>query len=81
MKYIYQAYIAVTQFVLSDKSIKQSVFFGLMAVVLLLVSYFTPNHAVGTISGIISGLAFGIFLIKMQPVINYFKKKQLNAAN
>jgi len=81
MKHIYQLHFKVTQYVLNTKSIYQSLFFGLITLLFLIISFLVSNHTAETWSGILGGLAFGIFLIKMQPIVDYFKRNSQKSIN
>lgn len=73
MNNIYLQYLRLKDFILDNTSIRQRLFFGVLTVILLVIYFVAGNHAVKVWAGVCSGLSFGIFLIKFQPVINYLK--------
>ena len=81
MNNIYLQYLKLKSFVLDNTNIKHSIFFGVLCVLLFAVSSTVANRTVVIVSGILAGFAFGIFLIKLQPIINYFKGQQVKSIN
>jgi hypothetical protein len=47
---------------------------GILAVALFIISALTTNRTVESWGSLLSGFAFGIFLICLPALINYFKK-------
>lgn len=81
MNNIYLQFLKMKSFMLDNTNIKHSVFFGVLSVLLFAVSGVITNRTVDIVSGVLAGFAFGIFLIKLQPIINYFKGQQVKGTN
>ncbi len=81
MNTIYLQYLKLKSFVLDNTNLKQSVFFGVLSVVLFAISGIVTNRTFDIISGLLTGFVFGIFLMKLQPIINYFKGEQVKGTN
>jgi len=73
MNNIYLQYLKLRALILDARDIRSALFFGVMALIPLISSFITANHAVAALTGICSGTSFGIFLIKLHPVTDHLK--------
>ncbi len=75
MKLVYQLQLKINQYILSSKNIYESLLWAALTIALLLMSFLSDNSTIQLVAGIFGGFAFGVFLIKMQPVLDYLKSK------
>jgi len=74
MNYITRQYLKVSQCILTAQSVYLVISIGALAIVLFIISAITSNHTVETWSSLLSGFAFGVFLVCLPVLIAYFKK-------
>jgi hypothetical protein len=74
MNYLSRLYLKVSQRVLTTQGAYVVIFMGILAVALFIISAVTTDHGIETLSSLLSGFAFGIFLICLPALINYFKR-------
>ncbi|HWZ15997.1 MAG TPA: hypothetical protein VNW95_12235 [Mucilaginibacter sp.] len=74
MNYLSRLYLRVSQRVLTTQGAYVVIFMGILAVALFIISAVTRDHTVEIWSSLLSGFAFGMFLICLPALINYFKR-------
>jgi hypothetical protein len=74
MNYLSRLYLRVSQRVLTTQGAYVVIFMGILAVALFIISAVTTNHTIEAWGSLLSGFAFGIFLICLPALINYFKR-------
>jgi len=74
MNYITRQYLKVTQCILTTQSVSLVVCIGALAIALFIISALSSNHTVETWTSLLSGFAFGVFLVCLPALIAYFKK-------
>jgi hypothetical protein len=76
MNYITRQYLKVTQCILTTQSVSLVVCIGALAIALFIISAVSSNHTVETWSSLLSGFAFGVFLVCLPALVNYLKKNK-----
>lgn len=76
MKQINLMFFRIALYMKAPSGILERIIWGASAIIFLLVSSTTANHFVALWTSLFAGFTFAMFVFKMQPVVDFFKRDQ-----
>ena len=81
MKRINLVLFKLVHYAETPANIYESIRWGSSAVVFFIISSVTKNHSVAVWTSIFAGFTFALFILKMKPVVDFFKRDKKRSVN